>query len=79
MRPLKLRAVDEITVLPSAMAPLETITTSLDRRRHSGVTPNGLALDAQRQRLYVANADANCVAVVDVSRPGASRPIAQKL
>ena len=54
---------------------VETITTSLDRRPHSGVTPNGLALDAQRRRLYVANADANCVAVVDVSRPGASRPI----
>jgi DNA-binding beta-propeller fold protein YncE len=53
----------------------EVITTSLDRNTRSGVTPNGLALDGARHRLYVANADANCLAVVDVSKPGASRPV----
>ena len=67
---------DTVSVVdPAAGRVIETITTSLDRRPQSGVTPDGVALDAVRKRLYVANADSNCVTVVDVSDPRASRPV----
>ncbi|HEX4710451.1 bifunctional YncE family protein/alkaline phosphatase family protein [Phenylobacterium sp.] len=45
---------------------LETISTSLYPQAPEGSTPNSLALDRKRQLLFVANADNNDVAVVDV-------------
>jgi len=46
----------------------ETIKTSLDPRDPIGSTPDALALSPDGRRLYVANADNNDVAVIDVSR-----------
>ena len=37
-----------------------------------GSTPNALALSPDGQRLLVANADNNTVAIVDIEKPGAS-------
>ncbi len=54
---------------------VETLTTALSPQAPPGSTPNALAFDAARKRLYVANADNNCVAVFDVSQPGRSRSI----
>jgi YVTN family beta-propeller protein len=54
---------------------VETLTTALTPNSPPGSTPNSLAFDARRKRLYVANADNNCVAVFDVSQPGRSRSI----
>jgi YVTN family beta-propeller protein len=51
----------------------ETILTSLRPDDPVGSTPNGLAVNADGSRLYVANADNNDVAVVDVHEPGHSR------
>ncbi len=45
----------------------ETIKTSLSPRDLVGSTPDALAVSPDGQRLYVANADNNDVAVVDVS------------
>jgi YVTN family beta-propeller protein len=53
-------------------AVIERISTTLHPRAPEGSTPDALALDAKRGRLYVANADNNDVAVVDVSVPGRS-------
>ncbi|MEJ7673456.1 MAG: hypothetical protein WKF59_12270 [Chitinophagaceae bacterium] len=39
----------------------------------AGSTSNGLALSADEKKLYVANADNNCLAVFDVSVPGRSK------
>ncbi len=47
---------------------LETITTALDPEAPVGSTPDALALSPDGKRLYVANADNNDVAVVDISR-----------
>ncbi len=52
-------------------AVVETIKTSLDPRAPVGSTP--VALAATTDRLYVANADNNSVAVIDIAHPGASR------
>jgi YVTN family beta-propeller protein len=46
---------------------LETISTSLYPKAPEGSTPNSLALDARRKLLFVANADNNDIAVVDIS------------
>ena len=51
----------------SANAVVENIRTSLDPRAPVGSTPDALALSADGHRLYVANADNNNVAVVDVA------------
>ncbi len=51
----------------------ETITTSLQSHAPVGSTPDALALSPDGQRLYVANAGNNDVAVVDVSSPTESR------
>ena len=48
------------------LAVLETISTSLYPKAPLGSTPNSLALDAKRRLLFVANADNNDIAVVDV-------------
>jgi len=50
----------------------ETIDTSLYPHSPPGTTPNALALGPDGRTLFVANADNNNVAVVDVSKPGMS-------
>jgi YVTN family beta-propeller protein len=56
-------------------AVLETIRTSLDPRAPVGSTPDALALSPDAKTLYVANADNNDVAVVDVSDAEESRVV----
>ncbi len=51
----------------------ETIHTSLDPRAPVGSTPDALALSPDGRRLYVANADNNNVAVIDVSDAGEAK------
>lgn len=46
---------------------IETISTTLYPLAPEGSTPNALALDENLKRLYVANADNNCLCVVDIS------------
>lgn len=50
----------------------ERIRVTLTPKSPAGATPNGLALSPDGRTLYVANADNNAVAVVDVSRPNKS-------
>ena len=52
---------------------VETITTSLDPNAPVGSTPDALAISPDGRRLYVANADNNNVAVIDVSGIARSR------
>jgi DNA-binding beta-propeller fold protein YncE len=52
---------------------IETVSVALYPRQPAGMTPSALALNADESRLYVACADANAVAVVDVSLPRSSR------
>ncbi|MFO7975121.1 MAG: bifunctional YncE family protein/alkaline phosphatase family protein [Candidatus Hydrogenedentota bacterium] len=52
--------------------PTETIVTSLYPQAPEGSTPNALALDPNRNVLYIANADNNNVCVVSVDEPGES-------
>jgi Mrp family chromosome partitioning ATPase len=52
---------------------VERISTALTSHSPEGSTPNALTLDATRQRLYVANADNNDVAVVSIKEPGHSK------
>jgi DNA-binding beta-propeller fold protein YncE len=54
---------------------IEVIATSLYPRAHHGSTPNSLTLAANGKTLWVANADANNLAVIDVSRRGQSRSL----
>jgi YVTN family beta-propeller protein len=51
---------------------VETIATTLFATQLTGSTTNGLALSANEKTLYIANADNNCLAVFDVSKPGSS-------
>lgn len=51
---------------------VETIATTLYATQLTGSTTNGLALSANEKTLYIANADNNCLAVFDVSKPGSS-------
>ena len=53
-------------------AVIERISTTLHPRAPEGSTPDALALDAKRGLLYVANADNNDIAVIDVRKPGRS-------
>jgi YVTN family beta-propeller protein len=46
---------------------LETINLSLTPRQPLGMTPSGLGLSADRKKLFVACADANAAAVIDIS------------
>ena len=57
---------NEISVI-SANNVVESIRTSLDPRAPVGSTPDALALSGDGRKLYVANADNNNVAVIDVS------------
>ena len=56
----KRRAIETIHVGPTMHAP-------------PGSTPNALALDANSNMLFVANADNNCIAVVNVKERGESQ------
>ena len=51
----------------------ETISTTLDSKAPVGSTPDALALSPDGKRLYVANADNNNVAVIDLSDRKESR------
>ena len=51
----------------------EKINMRLTPRAPAGATPSALALSPDQKTLYVANADNNDVAVVDVGVPGGSR------
>ena len=51
----------------------ETIKTCLDPSAPVGSTPIALAVSPDQSRLYVANADNNDVAVIDISNPKESR------
>lgn len=52
--------------------PIETIHVGPTTRAPQGSTPNALALDAKNNMLFVANADNNCIAVVNVGESGES-------
>jgi len=56
----KRQAIETINVGPAARAP-------------QGSTPNALALDRKNNMLFVANADNNCIAVVNVKEAGESQ------
>jgi streptogramin lyase len=47
----------------------ETIYTALFPQSPEGSTPDALAIDSDGEMLYVANADNNCVAVIEVEEP----------
>ncbi|TDO24497.1 bifunctional YncE family protein/alkaline phosphatase family protein [Pedobacter duraquae] len=51
---------------------VETIATTLYPTQLTGSTTNGLALSQDEKTLYIANADNNCLAVFDVTKPGYS-------
>jgi YVTN family beta-propeller protein len=51
---------------------LEVINTALGPKAPAGSTPNSLALSPDGEMLYVANADNNSIAVVDVDERGKS-------
>ena len=54
---------------------LETIRCALYPDAPSGNTPNSLTLTPDGQMLFVANADANNLAVFNVTAPGQSKPL----
>ena len=55
--------------------PLETIRCALYADAPSGNTPNSLTLTPDGQMLFVANADANNLAVFNVATPGKSKSL----
>jgi DNA-binding beta-propeller fold protein YncE len=55
--------------------PLETIACALYPGAPAGNTPSSLSLSPDGQLLFVANADANNLAVVNVAEPGRARPL----
>ena len=52
---------------------VETLNAALFPDAAPGSTSNGLALSADEKTLYIANADNNCLALFDVSKPGFSK------
>ena len=54
---------------------LEVISTALGPKAPAGSTPDSLALSPDGKTLYVASADNNSVAVIDVQDPGKSKPL----
>jgi DNA-binding beta-propeller fold protein YncE len=54
---------------------LETIACALYPNAPAGNTPNSLSLTPDGQMLFVANADANNLAVFKVAEPGKSQPL----
>lgn len=62
-----------VTVIDTAKAQaIETINVGPTSRAPQGSTPNALALDRKNGILFVANADNNCIAVVNVREAGES-------
>ncbi len=54
---------------------LEVISTALGPKAPAGSTPNSLALSPDGEMLYVANADNNSIAVVNVEERGKAKPL----
>ena len=54
---------------------LEVINTSLGPKAPAGSTPNSLALSPDGEMLYVANADNNSIAVIEVEDRGKAKPL----
>jgi DNA-binding beta-propeller fold protein YncE len=54
---------------------LEVISTALGPKAPAGSTPNSLALSPDGEMLYVANADNNSIAVIEVEDRGKSKPL----
>ena len=54
---------------------VETIGTAIDPEAPPGCTPSSLALSPDESILFVANANTNDLAVVNVKEPGASTPL----
>jgi DNA-binding beta-propeller fold protein YncE len=54
---------------------LEVISMALGPKAPAGTTPNSLTVSPRGDRLYVANADNNSVAIVDIQERGKSRPL----
>ena len=54
------------------MKVIETLNSALYPGSPSGSTTNSVALSSDEKTLYIANADNNCLAVFDVSKPGSS-------
>src|SRR5262245_30409308 len=54
---------------------LEVISTALSPKSPAGSTPNSLALSPDGETLFVANADNNSVAVIDVEARAQSKPL----
>jgi DNA-binding beta-propeller fold protein YncE len=54
---------------------LEVISTALGPKAPAGSTPNSLAVSPDGEILYVANADNNSVAVIEVEERGKSKPL----
>jgi YVTN family beta-propeller protein len=63
---------NQVSVIKNG-AVVETVRTSLDPRAPVGSTPDALALSPDGRRLYVANADNNNIAVVDLANAKESR------
>lgn len=61
-----------ITIDVETKQRLETINMALGVKAPAGSTPNSLALSSDGKKLFVANADNNAVAVVDVANRGKS-------
>ena len=62
---------NSVTVIQGARA-IETIKTSLHPQDPVGSTPDAVLVDHAGKRLFVANADNNDIAVIDISVPGHS-------
>jgi DNA-binding beta-propeller fold protein YncE len=54
---------------------LEVLNAALYPDAPNGSTTNSVALSADEKTLYIANADNNCLAVFDVSKPGGSHSL----
>jgi len=66
----------QVTVLdPETGAAIQTINAALYPQAPSGNTPNALTLTPDGEMLFVANADANNVAVFNVANPKVAKPL----
>ena len=54
---------------------IEVFTSSVVPESLAGSTTNAVALSSDEKKLYIANADNNCLAIFDVSEPGDSRSL----
>jgi len=64
---------NSVVVLDTASGKaIERISVSLHAGDPAGTTPNALAMDASGRTLFVANADNNAIAVVDIAKRGES-------